>query len=48
LNELIDINYYGEYLKPTKKLKAFTKEQFEKNEVHYDGDLLNIPIEEIK
>jgi hypothetical protein len=34
LNELIDINYYGEYLKPTKKLKAFTKEQFEKNEFH--------------
>lgn len=47
-NELIDINYFGEYLKPKKKLKAFTKEQFEKNEVHYDGDLLNIPIEEIK
>ncbi|MBU3011814.1 hypothetical protein KO506_10395 [Polaribacter vadi] len=47
-NELININYFGKYLKPEKKLKAFTKEQFEKNEVHYDGDLLNIPIEEIK
>jgi hypothetical protein len=47
-NELIDVNYFGEYLKPEKKLKAFTKEQFEKNEVHYDGDLLNIPIEKIK
>jgi hypothetical protein len=47
-NELIDVNYFGEYLKPEKKLKAFTKEQFEKNEVHYDGNLLNIPIEKIK
>ena len=47
-NELIDIKSFGKYLKPEKKLKAFTKEQFEKNEVHYDGDLLNIPIEKIK
>jgi hypothetical protein len=47
-NELIDIKSFGKYLKPEKKLKAFTKEQFEKNEVHYDGDLLNIPIEKIE
>ncbi len=47
-NELIDIKPLGEYLKPEKKLKAFTKEQFENNEVHYDGDLLKIPIEQIK
>ena len=47
-NELIDIKSFGKYLKPEKKLKAFTKEQFENNEVHYDGDLLNIPIEKIK
>jgi len=48
VNELIDIKPLGEYLKPEKKLKAFTKEQFENNEVHYDGDLLKIPIEQIK
>ena len=48
LNELIVINSFGKYLKPEKKLKPFTKEQFEQNEVHYDGDLLNIPIDEIK
>ncbi|EMY79850.1 hypothetical protein ES731_15435 [Psychroflexus gondwanensis] len=47
-NELIDIKSFGKYLKPEKKLKAFTKEQFEQNEVHYDGDLLNIPIEQIE
>ncbi|MFI1742874.1 hypothetical protein [Thalassobellus sediminis] len=47
-NELIDIKPLGPYLKPEKKLKAFTKEQFENNEVHYDGDLLKIPIEQIK
>ena len=47
-NELIDIKSFGEYLKPEKKLKAFTKEQFDKNEVHWDGDLLEIAIEQIK
>ncbi|WP_298900095.1 hypothetical protein, partial [uncultured Psychroserpens sp.] len=47
-NELIDIKSFGKYLKPEKKLKAFTKEQFDKNEVHWDGDLLEIPIEQIK
>lgn len=47
-NEFITLNTFGKYLKPEKKLKAFTKEQFEKNEVHYDGDLLNIKIDEIK
>lgn len=47
-NELIDIKSFGKYLKPEKKLKAFTKEQFDKNEVHWDGDLLEIPIEKIK
>ncbi len=47
-NQLIDIKSFGKYLKPEKKLKAFTKEQFEQNEVHYDGDLLNIPIEQIE
>jgi len=48
LNELISIYSFGKYLKPEKKLKPFTKEQYEKNEVDYDGDLLNIPIDEIK
>ena len=47
-NEIITLNTFGKYLKPEKKLKAFTKEQFEKDEVHYDGDLLNIKIDEIK
>lgn len=47
LNELIDIKSFGKYLKPEKKLKAFTSEQYAKGEVHYDGDLLNLPIDEI-
>jgi hypothetical protein len=47
-DELITINFFGKYLKPEKKLKPFTKEQFVQNEVHYDGDLLNIPIDEIQ
>lgn len=47
-NDSIVINCFGKYLKPKKKLKAFTKEQFEQNKVHYNGDLLNIPIDEIK
>ena len=47
-NKLIHIKSFGEYIKPEKKLKAFTKEQFDKNEVHWDGDLLEIPIEQIK
>lgn len=47
-NDLISINSLGQYLKPEKKLKAFTKEDYENNRVHYDGELLNIPIDEIK
>ncbi len=48
LNDLLDIQSFGKYLKPEKKLKAFTNEQYDKEKVHYDGDLLNIPIDEIK
>lgn len=48
VNDPIIVNCFGKYLKPKKKLKAFTKEQFEQNTVHYDGDLLYIPIDEIK
>ncbi|WP_281638238.1 hypothetical protein [Flavobacterium marginilacus] len=47
-NNLITINSFGQYLKPEKKLKAFAKEDYENNRVHYDGELLNIPIDEIK
>lgn len=47
LNELLAINSFGKYLKPEKKIAAFTKEQFNNEEVHYDGDLLNISIDEI-
>lgn len=48
LNELIGITPLGEYLNPEKELKAFTKEQFENNDVHYNGDLLKIPIEQLR
>ena len=44
---LIDIKLFGKYLKPEKKLKAFTEEQFRNEDVDYDGDLLNKSIEEI-
>ena len=47
-NELISINVFGKYLKPENKLKPFTIEQFNKNDVHYDGEILNVKIENIK
>lgn len=47
-NELLDIKFFGEYLKPEKKLRAFTKEEYQNNTVHYDGELLNISINNIK
>lgn len=47
-NELITINSFGSYLQPEKKLIAFTKEQYLNNEVHYDGELLKIGIDQIK
>jgi len=47
-NELVDINSFGKYLKPERKLKAFSKEQYESGNIHYDGDILEIPIDEIK
>lgn len=47
-NELLNIEFFGEYLKPERKLKAFTKKEFHNKKVHYDGQLLNIPIDEIK
>lgn len=47
-NEYLNIQTFGKYLKPEKKLKAFSKEEFEKDKVHFDGVILNIPIDEIK
>lgn len=47
-NELLNIEFFGDFLKPEKKLRAFTKEDYKNNKVHYDGELLNIPIDEIK
>jgi len=47
-NELIDINAFGEYLKPERKLKAFTKEQYRNGNFHCDGDIVEISIDEIK
>ena len=47
-DDLLNIKFFGEYLKPEKKLNAFSKEDYENERVHYDGDLLNIPIDEIK
>ena len=47
-DDLLNIKFFGEYLKPEKKLNSFSKEDYENEKVHYDGDLLNIPIDEIK
>ena len=47
-NELIDINSFGEYLKPERKIKAFSEEQYESGNIHYDGDVLEMSIDEIK
>lgn len=38
---------FGTYLEPEKVLDAFTSEQFEKEEAHYNLDILEISIEEI-
>jgi hypothetical protein len=47
-NELIDINSFGKYLKPERKLEPFSKEQYKSGNFHCDGDILEIPIDEIK
>lgn len=43
----IDINVKGEYFKPIRVLEPFTDEQYENDETHYDGQILNISIEHI-
>ena len=45
--EFLDIKSKGKYLKPARKLKPFTKEQFRSGHVHEDGEVLHIPVEEI-
>lgn len=47
-NEVLSIEFFGNFLKPEKKLRAFIKEEYKSNKVHYDGELLNIPIDDIK
>ena len=47
-NQLLEINSFGKYLKPERKLKVFTNEQYTNDDVHYDGDILEIPIDSIK
>lgn len=47
-DDLLNIKFFGEYLKPEKKISAFSKEDYENEKVHYDRDLLNISIDVIK
>jgi hypothetical protein len=46
-NELLEINSHGKYLKPERKLKPFTKEQYKTGDRPFDGDIINLPIDEI-
>ncbi len=46
-DKLLDIAIRGRSLKPKRTLKAFSKEQYQKGEAHSNGDLLDIPIDEI-
>jgi hypothetical protein len=46
--ELIDIKSEGKYLKPTRKIEPFTKEQYKTGLIHYDGDVLELSIDDIK
>lgn len=47
-NELLEINSRGKYLKPERKLKPFTKEQYKSGNRPFDGDIVELPIDEIK
>jgi hypothetical protein len=47
-NELLEIISTGEYLKPAKKLQPFTKEQYKSGNRHFDGDIIETSIDEIK
>lgn len=47
-DDLLNIKFFGEYLKPEKKLNAFSKEDYENEKVHYNGDLLKISIDTVK
>ena len=47
-DDFLNINFFGEYLKPEKKLNAFLKEDYENEKVHYNGDILKVSIDEIK
>jgi hypothetical protein len=48
LKELLEINSLGKYLKPERKLKPFTKEQYKTGNRPFDGDIIELPIDEIK
>jgi len=48
LDELIQINFYGKYLKPIKSLKSFSDEQYENGNYHYDNTILELNIDEIE
>lgn len=45
---LIDYKTKGDYLKPEKTLKSFTKEQYKSGDFHNDGQIIVLNIEEIK
>lgn len=47
-NELLEIKSSGKYLKPQRKLQPFTKEQYKSGNRHFDGDIIETPIDEIK
>lgn len=46
--ELMEIISSGSYLKPERKLKAFTEEQYKSGSRHFCGDIIETPIDEIK
>lgn len=46
--EMIDIKAKGKYLKPIRKIEPFTNEQYKTGMIHYDGEILEIAIDEIE
>lgn len=47
-NDIVDMNFFGEYLEPEKKLEPFSEERYGVGDIHFHGDILETSIENIK
>lgn len=48
LNEIISINLLGKKISPEKTLKAYSKEEIKARNIHFDGQIIDIKIDEVK